>query len=368
MATKPVSYGPIKIGTPAKKVYTASDLVAKIPAPKTSFVASPALSATLLGTNKTSSSSSSKPKSSSSSSSSSSNKKSSSSSNKSSSPASMASVASDPMDIFAQQEGMATDVYKQSLSDALLGLDKNKALAEQQIGSLESQKKTDQSILEQALRSVLTQAGTTKENLYNQAEAATEQGASAARQATTKTRNTLRGLGILSSSAAGELLSRPGTEFQKVSADVQTQLAQGVKQIDDFVTSKTEENALKVQQLLQQYTDLIGRIQTDLRFNDRERLSAVKQASLARDQMLSEIRANQTNYQLQAQTLKNNLLSGATNAFGTVTNNVKTAAGGINNIQGTTFNPQNARASTDIYTQRKKLSDLMGGAVASYGQ
>jgi hypothetical protein len=302
------------------------------------------------------------------SSSSSTKKKSSNSSNKSSSSKSSAPAAPvDPMDIFAQQEGMATDVYKQNLSDSLLALDKNKALAEQQIGSLESQKKTDQSILEQALKSVLTQAGTTKENLMNQAEAATEQGASAARQATTKTRNTLRGLGILSSSAAGELLSRPGTEFQKVSADVQTQLSQGIKQIDDFVTSKTEENALKVQQLLQQYTDLIGRIQTDLRFSDRERLSAVKQANLARDQMLSEIRANQTNYQLQAQTLKNNLLSGATSTFGTATTNLGAAAEGNNNIQGTTFTPQNTKVSTDIYTQRKKLSDLMGGAVASYG-
>lgn len=262
-------------------------------------------------------------------------------------------------DIWDQQNIMAKDIYDQNLSDSLLALDKNKALAEQQISSLETSKATDQSILEQALRSVLTQAGTTKSNLYNQAEAATEQGASAARQATTKTRNTLRGLGILSSSAAGDLLSRPGTEFQKVSADVQTQLSQGVKQIDDFVTSKTEENALKVQQLLQQYTDLIGRIQTDLRFSDRERLSAVKQAGLARDQMLSEIRANQTNYQLQAQTLKNNLLSEWKGIGDNTIGNVETAKEKIAKIQPVNVNPQSTTVGADIInTQRKKLPGL----------
>lgn len=256
--------------------------------------------------------------------------------------------------IFAEQEGLADNIYQQNLSDTLLQFDKSGAMAQDQIKSLETSKATDQSILEQALRSVLTQAGATKDNLVNQAESAIEQGASAARQATVKTRNSLRGLGILNSSAGGELLSRAGTEFQKVSADVQTQLSQGLKQVDDFITTKTEENALKVQQLVQQYADLVGRIQTDLRFNKREQLAAVKQAQLARDQMLSGIRAEQTNYMLQAEAYKNNIVSELGGVSQLANNNVGTATQKVSNIQAPVVGAQNTKQGADIYDYNKK--------------
>lgn len=243
--------------------------------------------------------------------------------NKSSSGSSSKKV--DPMQSFYDREGLTKDQYKQQAANIQLQFDKGNAMAKQQIGDLETAKGTDLSILEQALKAVTNQADTTKSNLYEQAESARQQGASAANQAEIKSRNVLRGLGILNSSAAGELLSRPATEYQKQAADVERQLSSGLKEIDDFVRMKTEENALKVQQIINQYTSLIGKIQTDLRFSDKERFAAQQQALLARDQMLGQIRTEQTNYQLAAQNAASSLLSDYKNLGAQTSSNLGSA-------------------------------------------
>lgn len=221
-------------------------------------------------------------------------------------------------DFFDEQTDMTNEQFKQDYERTNNLFNYQSELLQGQEKELNVDKATNQSILEQALRAVLTTAGNTKENIKGQAEAALEQGGSAARQATTKSRNMLRGLGIMNSSAAGDILSRPGTEFQKVSADVNSQLSKGLKEVDDYITAKTEENATKVQQLLSQYAAMVDRIKTDLRFNAKEKISALKQATLARDQTLSEIRARQTDMKLSAQSYANDLIS----SFGGIEENL----------------------------------------------
>lgn len=229
-----------------------------------------------------------------------------------------ATVDTNSDDFFKEQYGMTKDQYDADVEQTTNLYNYQDEQLRNQEQELNVDKATNQSILEQALRAVLTTAGNTKENIKGQAEAALEQGGSAARQATTKSRNMLRGLGIMNSSAAGDILSRPGTEFQKVSADVNSQLSKGLKEVDDYIMAKTEENATKVQQLLSQYAAMVDRIKTDLRFNGKEKLSALKQATLARNQTLSEIRADQTNMKLEAQRYSNDLAA----SFGGVDENL----------------------------------------------
>lgn len=240
-------------------------------------------------------------------------KKSSGSSQKKSSGSSPKLSASAPteLDIFAEQTGLAKDQAAQQASQLQSEYDYARELLAGQEQQAVSERDIAKSQLEQALQQVMKQGGRAKESAVQQAESATEQAASAAKQAERKTRGILRGLGILASSAAGELLSRPATEFQKVGADIQTQLSNKIKEVDDFLTAKTEENALKVQELLSNYASIVDRIRTDLRFNQREKLSALQQNKLALGQALSEIKANQVNYQMATNTYKNNLLSEA---------------------------------------------------------
>lgn len=272
---------------------------------------------------------------------------------------SKAPSAPSEMDLFAQQEGLSKNAASLEAQRLQNEYDYTRELLGQQESSATKERDIAKSQLELALQDVVKSGSTSKQNAQIQAETATEQGASAARQATTKTRNMLRGLGILSSSAGSDLLSRPATEFQKVSADIQTQLGQRVKEVDDFISSKTQENALKVQELLNNYASIVDRIRTDLRFNNREKLSALKQNKLALDQTLSEIRANQTNFMLQANTYKNNLLSGASQYN---TPLATTGAQAQQRIAGTVPTIAPKTQTKDMYTgvERKKIgTDLL---------
>lgn len=264
------------------------------------------------------------------------------------------------LDIFAEQTGLAKSQAEQQAKQLQSEYDYARELLAGQEQQAISERDIAKSQLELALQQVMQQGGRAKESAIQQAESATEQAASAAKQAERKTRGTLRGLGILASSAAGELLSRPATEFQKVGADIQTQLSNKVKEVDDFLTAKTEENALKVQELLSNYASIVDRIRTDLRFNQREKLSALQQNKLALGQALSEIRANQVNYQMAVNTYKNNLLSDA----GGLNTGLQT--GGMNErISATAIGsqPKDSKKGIDIYNPRKK-ENL--DAVASY--
>jgi hypothetical protein len=181
---------------------------------------------------------------------------------------------------------------------------------------------------------------------------------SAARQTQGKSRNILRALGILSSSAAGDILSRPMTEFAGQRAEINQATTARLQQLDDAFAQKTSEHANLVAQLESQYGDIVGRIQSDLRFSDRERADAIAAANSALLSRLSEIKMAQANWQNEINAQKNALTSSGT-SLASFTN----PSADIGAIQSTALNPQQQYKpgqQVSIYGTDKRLSDLYG--------
>jgi len=91
-------------------------------------------------------------------------------------------------------------------------------------------------------------------------------------------RNVLRSLGILSSSAAGEILSNPMVAAQKAAA-----------YFDQIKVQKIAEAQAGMQQVQMQYEKLVADIQTDLRFDQRDQELAIQQATDALNGRIAEI-------------------------------------------------------------------------------
>lgn len=190
---------------------------------------------------------------------------------------------------------------------------------------------------------------------------------STAAQTQAKSRNVLRALGILSSSAAGDILSRPMTEFGTQKADLQQGLIQRTQELDDAFAQKTAEHTRLVAQLENQYSDLVGQIQRDLRFSERERADAIKTAQSAVMSRLSDIRTAQANWQNDINAAKQGLVASATGLGSYVNQSADTskiASTGLSNTNQ--YNPQTKTAS--IFGDRLKKDQEPGGlsALTSY--
>lgn len=164
------------------------------------------------------------------------------------------------------------------------------------------------SALEGAQRSVAQG----KESSQNLLDTGIAEAASTAEATQRKNRNVLRSLGILGSSAAAELLSRPMNEFDKQRATLVQGHQARVKQLDDFLIEKTNEHASMLKDLEAQYAQLIEGINRDLRFNQKDKANAVKTANAALSQRIAEIKNAQLNWEMQVgaskQALGNQLL------------------------------------------------------------
>lgn len=164
------------------------------------------------------------------------------------------------------------------------------------------------SALEGAQRSVAQG----KESSQSMLDTGIQEASSTAESVQRKNRNVLRSLGILGSSAAGELLSQPMNEFDKQRAQLVQSHQTRVKQLDDFLIEKTNEHANMLKDLESQYAQLLDGIQRDLRFNQRDKANAVKTANAALSQRIAEIKNAQLNWEMQVgatkQQLSNDLL------------------------------------------------------------
>lgn len=133
--------------------------------------------------------------------------------------------------------------------------------------------------------------------------------ASTAQNVQRSNRNVLRGLGILNSSYAADQLAQPTNEFDKQRATIQkwgmTQLAS----LDDQKRQKQGEFDNQRNTIVSQFNDLVGKIQTDMRFNQREKIGALQSAQAALQQRMAEINQQKVNYAQQADQYKNALLS-----------------------------------------------------------
>jgi translation elongation factor EF-Ts len=117
----------------------------------------------------------------------------------------------------------------------------------------------------------------------------------------------LRALGILSSSAAGEMLAKPGEEFAKVKADLTTAFNKRKGQVDDWLKQRLQEADNSKNQVTQQFNDIIANINIDRRFNQKDKIGAVQQAQAALTGRIAELNQQAMSWQQVAQQYSQNL-------------------------------------------------------------
>ena len=207
-----------------------------------------------------------------------------------------------------QAGGAASNQAKAELEAAMNEYSRQEELGNQQIGQYQQEEASTLSDINTMRGRVGTEATTAKTD----AESATlkEKGkALSTAQDTQRTnRNILRALGILSSSAAGEMLTKPMTQYGQVSGELGTQLVKRKQQVDQWLMERNQDFDSQVTQIQNQYRGLVDRIRTDLRYNGEQRATAVKAASAALQQMMADIQQTAMQYQQAAREYNNNIL------------------------------------------------------------
>ena len=212
-----------------------------------------------------------------------------------------------------EQEAAAREAEQAEINAANIGFDRTADELNAQLGSLGGQRA--RSLSELANQFSTFESGITQQQ--QQAETSRDKQIREARRTAQdvqlKNRNVLRGLGILNSTAAGELLNKPFNEFDRQRGDLVTATNARLTQLGDVLNQERSKHALQVQDIEARYTDLVGAIQRDLRFNERERASAIRDATAALQQRVADINTSflsfQDAVQQQATQLNNQLAS-----------------------------------------------------------
>lgn len=209
-------------------------------------------------------------------------------------------------DYLDKQQQAARNNSGAELSAANTAFDYNAEQLNNQLGALGNQRTQALSEIDLGLSGLQNQIKTSRQNAQTNTEGQIKQAGSIAKSTQAQNRNVLRALGIINSTAGGELLSKPMNEFDKQRASLQQQLEQRFQELDDTFNQKTAEANAQKNGIISQFTDLVGKIQTDLRFNDRQRLDAVKQANAALQQRLADIQGSVMQFQQQVALQKQN--------------------------------------------------------------
>lgn len=230
-------------------------------------------------------------------------------------------------------------------NDALLSslntqYDYNAAQAQNQLGDLGNQKDQSLTAINNEMDSVKNQVGTEKTAAQTNNDTQVIDAGSIAHSTQMQNRNILRSLGILNSSAASESLAKPMNEFDKQRAQLGTALSQRFNQLDDFLNTQVASHQAAVQSIQQNYQSLVGKIQTDLRFNERQRADAIKAANSALTGHLADIQSSLLNYQQQVNAAKQQygtqaaqVIQGYTQPTANLSNIKSTAVQGANQGQ-----------------------------------
>lgn len=207
-----------------------------------------------------------------------------------------------------QAENNANNQAQIELQQALAEFDKQAELGQNQIGYLEGQQGQTLSDLETMRGRTATEATTAKADAESSTQSEKGKALNTAQGVQKQNRNILRALGILSSSAAGEMLTKPLTEYGQQAAELGMQLVKRKSQVDDWLMQRNQDFDSQTNQIKSQYANLIGNIQTDLRYNGEQRALAVKAASSALQNKLQEISQTAMQYKQAAQEYNNGIL------------------------------------------------------------
>ena len=231
--------------------------------------------------------------------------------------------------------------------------DRTKSDLESQMGYLGSQRSQGMQALQNALSGFQNQVGRARTSAGEETDRAISEAASTAQETVRSNRNTLRGLGILSSSAAGDILSRPTQAFDVERANLKRQFTSRLSELDDYLNQKSSEHALAVQQLESNYANLVSKIQRDLRFNDRERADAVKEAQAALSYNIAQIQLQQQ----QAEQLYNQQMASLSDASTLISAQDYDPTTDLSAIEGTYINAGDEETGSDAQVYVNPMSD-----------
>lgn len=207
--------------------------------------------------------------------------------------------------------GMQSGAQDQSQIELQQTLNEYDRAAEEmqaQSGQLDTQRAGALSTLTAEQTKAERQATTSKEESATATQQAKGKALSTAQDVQKKNRNVLRALGILSSSASGEILARPMTEYGTQAAELEQGHVKRLGVIEDWLKGRMDEFTKAKTDVEQQYMTLKENISRDLRFNDRQRLVAVKAAQAALAARTQDIQNQMISYQNTAKQYSDNIL------------------------------------------------------------
>jgi len=231
--------------------------------------------------------------------------------------------------------------------------DQNRESLLSQLGSLDTQKNQSLSALDTQLAGVKNTIANQRTQAQQSTDSQIEQAGNTARNTQRQNRNVLRALGILNSSAAGELMSKPLNQFDQIRGQLGIELQNRFTQLDDYLDQRVAEHQHAYQSVVSQYNDLVGKIQSDLRFNERQRGDAVKAANAALSQRIYEIQQSAQQYQ-QAVDLQKQQYSSAANSLSQYNPSYDTSL-----LTATQIAPQQQSSNAQIYGAPQKKQGLL---------
>lgn len=202
-------------------------------------------------------------------------------------------------DVFGAAYDAANDSEKAQLAQIMAEYDRQQALYNNQIKFLGEQKTNQLGTYNTQLQGVLGQIDTAGVNAERDVERGTQNVYDTAKGTQRSNRNVLRALGILGSSAGGEMLTKPMDEASKQSGIMQEELGARKRELDTMKIQKQEEFANAVKDLETNYTKLISDIQVDQRYSQASKMAAIQQLNSATQQRLAEIDQAKMNWQYQ---------------------------------------------------------------------
>jgi hypothetical protein len=211
-------------------------------------------------------------------------------------------------DPFANQGDAAKSQAQIELEQTLGEYDRYAEEARAQSANLDTQRTSALGSMENTLSRSKAEATTAKADATSATFSAKNKALGTAQDVQRSNRNVLRALGILSSSAAGEMLNKPMNEYGTQAADLEQGLVKRLGVVEDWWLGKQGEFQQAKTDLEAKFTELKGNIDRDLRFNDRQRVTAVKAAGAALQQRLADIQTQSMNYQTAAKQYSDNML------------------------------------------------------------
>jgi hypothetical protein len=219
-------------------------------------------------------------------------------------------------DLLSQQTNAAQSAYNAQNQSLNTQFDQSASDLNAQLPYLQQQRDSALSGLNLANQQATDQANSARLSAQTNTNDQINQAGDVAHQTQNQNRNILRALGIGGGTYAAELLSKPLNTYDQQRGQLGQALTQRMGQLDDYINGVTQQHAQAVSDLQNNYANLVGKIQSDLRFNDRQRNDALAAANSALQTNLANIQSSAQQYAQQVQLMKMQLAQSS----GTVSN------------------------------------------------